>query len=179
MRHAIGEPSSEVTLLKLHGSIDWCERGECLRQIRTTDYRSLGERLFGPRPYVVAPRSADNTFRVTALENWTQAWSRMKSRATEPLMITMAHGKAPDLDVLRAVWRDAYSALSRARTLRIIGYSLPDDDLEIRTLLIAGIERGGGGVDVIVRNPSPEVHDRFRQAIKRRIHSEYKPVAAL
>lgn len=180
LRHSIQEPGEEVTLLKLHGSIDWCMRSECRRQRRVEEYRTLRERMFGPRPYIIRPTAADETVRITALENWSQAWSRIKSRATEPLMITMALGKAADLDALRPIWRDAYSAISRARTLRVVGYSLPDDDLEIRTLLVAGIERAGSGnVDVIVRNPSPEVHDRFRQAVTRNMYSEYKPVAAV
>lgn len=180
LRHSIKEPDEEVTLIKLHGSIDWCHRSECRRQRRAEEYRTLRERLFGPRPYVIRPTVNDDVLRITALENWSQAWSRIKSRASEPLIITMALGKAADLDVLRPTWRDAYSAISRARTLRVVGYSLPNDDLEIRTLLVAGIEReGSGDVDVIVRNPSPEVHDRFRQAVTRNMYSEYKPISAL
>lgn len=179
LRHSIQEPAQEVTLLKLHGSIDWCLASECRRPRGVKEYRTLRERLFGPRPYVIKPGTTDNPLRMTALENWSQAWSRIKSRAGEPLMITMALGKAADLEELRPVWRDAYSAISRAKTLRIVGYSLPEDDLEIRTLLVAGIERAGSGnVDVVVQNPSPEVHDRFRQAVTRRMYSEYKPVAA-
>ena len=62
-------------------------------------------------------------------------------------MITMARGKAGDLGPLRDVWRDAYGAVSRAQRLEIVGYSMPPDDIEIRTLLRAGVLRGRDDLD--------------------------------
>ena len=59
-------------------------------------------------------------------------------------MITMARDK-------REVWRGAYGAISRAETLEIVGYSIPPDDIEIRTLLRAGLQRGRPFNQVVVR----------------------------
>ena len=53
----------------------------------------------------------------------------------------MARGKSGDLGPLTGIWKNAYSALSRARTLEIVGYSMPPDDIVIRTLLRAGALR--------------------------------------
>lgn len=93
-------------------------------------------------------------------------------------MVTMARGKTGDLGPLKQVWRDAYGALSRAQRLEIIGYSMPPDDIEIRTLLRAGVQRGDDLDQVVVRNPAPEVHVRVRQYLDRSIDSDYRGVAS-
>ena len=91
-------------------------------------------------------------------------------------MLTMARGKSDLLEPLMPIWTDAYRALSSAKELHIIGYSMPDDDTEIRTLLRAGYERGSANPKVIVRNPAPDVHVRIRTQITNNILSDYSPV---
>ncbi len=86
-------------------------------------------------------------------DRWSKAWSFLSSRTTEPHMVTMARGKASDLGPLSAVWRDAYAAVSRAKRLEIVGYSMPDDDIEIRTLLRAGVRRGGKPLKSLLGTP--------------------------
>jgi hypothetical protein len=41
--------------------------------------------------------------------------------------------------------------------LEIVGYSMPPDDIEVRRLLRAGAQRGGGPSRILVRNPAPDV----------------------
>ena len=94
-------------------------------------------------------------------------------------MVTMARGKAGDLGPLRDVWRDAYGAVSRARRLEVVGYSMPPDDIEIRTLLRAGVQRGDALDEVVVRNPAPDVHIRVRQFLDRDVASEYRGITAV
>lgn len=172
----------ELVVLKLHGSIDWC-LGQHMTMRGSTDYyATLNERLFADRPYrqslPVARRRRDAVLRMRALERWSKAWSVLRSRASEPHMVTMARGKSGDIGPLRQVWRDAYGAVSAARSLEIVGYSMPPDDIEIRTLLRAAVQRGDGLDNVIVRNPSPEVHVRIRQYLDRGISSNYRGVAS-
>lgn len=177
LRHTAKDWQDEVTLLKLHGSVDWCAWSRASKNIATAEYSTLRERQFGPRPHQIKPTKArDSILRIRALENWSSAWSRIKSRATEPLMVTMSMGKVPDLSELGGVWRDAFSAVSRAQRLEVIGYSLPLDDLEVRTLLNAGLKRGQDDAEVVVRNPSPDVHDRFRRTLSRHVKSDYTPL---
>ncbi len=172
----------ELVLLKLHGSVDWC-LGRHMNRMGTHDnYATLNERLFWTRSY--KPRipskkeRQDVAIRIRALENWSSAWRIVRSRASEPHMVTMARGKAGDLGPLGQIWRDAYGALSRARRLEIVGYSMPPDDIEIRTLLRAGVQRGDPLDEVLVRNPAPEVHVRVRQFLDRAVASEYRGVSA-
>lgn len=175
------ELQSGVLLLKLHGSVDWTLREHGKRAFTTDNYASLRERLFHPgRPYRLAvPKRPDDIIRVRALESWTQAWRLIKSSTSEPHIVTMVRGKAGDLGPLEAVWRDAYAALSRAASLEIVGYSMPTDDTEIRTLLRAGIRRGGQNPEVSVRNPSPEVHDRVRSLLGRDAGGSYLPINSI
>lgn len=172
----------EVVLLKLHGSIDWCLGRHMTWAASTSDYAMLNERLNPSRSYTPSlpgkRERQDLPLRIRALENWSSGWRVLRSRASEPQMVTMARGKAGDLGPLRSVWRDAYGAISRARRLELVGYSMPPDDIEIRTLLRAGVQRGKPLDEVFVRNPAPEVHARVRQFLDRTVTSEYRGVHA-
>lgn len=179
LRHSGWGGPDEVVLLKLHGSIDWC-LGHHMKSRPTSDYAMLNERLFGVRPYRFSlPSKAkrkDVTIRIRAIEHWTSALSMIRTRASVPHMATMAHGKSGELGPLRQLWRDAYGAISRAARLEVAGYSMPPDDIEIRTLLRAGVERGLDLNEVIVRNPTPDVHDRIRRYLDRNVESDYRGI---
>lgn len=171
-----GNSDTALVLLKLHGSIDWCLSGD-RGGYPDGDYASLGEQVFSSRVrHVRVPAAAKTIVRVRAMENWSDAWRKIKSRTEEPFMVTMARGKSGDLGPLLGIWKDAYAALSRARTLEVVGYSMPPDDIEIRTLLRGGVQRGAGPFRVSVRNPAPEVHDRLRRYLHREVRSNYMAV---
>ena len=54
---------------------------------------------------------------------------------------------------------------------------MPADDIEIRTLLRAGVQRGEDLDGVSVRNPAPDVHVRIRQFLDRDVTSDYRGVS--
>ena len=180
-----GHRDSELVVLKLHGAIDWALGHDArLDEFDADDFATLREQAFGPHRYSPAlptgARERERTVvRIRALEGWGQAWSRISSRTREPYIVTMARGKSGELGPLREVWREAYEALSRAKHLEIVGYSLPDDDIEIRTLLRAAVRRGKGPSRIVVRNPAPDVHVRFRRFLRRAVTSNYLPVDAI
>lgn len=205
LRYRIGQhPDRQVTLLKLHGSIDWAYQWDVLWQTSgdpnyphvddfelkwpATDYATLGELIFSRVRKRRSPRFLDfdenqqpaalrdPIVRIRVHKYWSEAWRRVKSRAQEPLMLTMGYGKTEGSEGIQQVWRDAYLAVSRARRLEVVGYSLPDDDIEIRTLLVAGLKRGRQNAKVLVRNPAPDVHERFHSHVDRRIDSDYMAV---
>jgi hypothetical protein len=74
------------------------------------------------------------------------------------------------------LWEHAYRSVSAAQSLEVIGYSMPVDDIEIRTLLRAGVLRGPNDPEITVRNPAPDVHARFRELIFRDVRSDYMAV---
>jgi hypothetical protein len=182
LRHSGAGDPLEVVLLKLHGSIDWC-LGQHMAARPNSDYAMLNERLFGSRPYTPSlpakNQRADVAVRIRAIENWSSGLSMVRSRASEPHMVTMAHGKSGELGPLRELWRHAYGAISRAARLEIVGYSMPPDDIEIRTILRAGVERGTDLDQVIVRNPTPDVHDRIHRYLDRNVESDYRGIGVV
>ena len=91
-------------------------------------------------------------------------------------MLTMAPGKAEALGPVLPLWSHAYRAISAAMRLEIIGYSMPEDDIEIRTLLRAGVLRGASDPTIVIQNPAPDVHTRVRELILRETVSEYLPI---
>jgi hypothetical protein len=186
----VGEPDeTSLLVLKLHGSIDWCIAANTKRAIDTDSYATLTERVFPPRPYTVSLQDAADDVnsgmdgpivRTRCLEEWSGAWRLLRSRIADPHMVTMVRGKSGDLGPLQDVWRAAYGAVSRARNVEVVGYSMPEDDTEIRTLLRTGIRRGRRRPPkVTVRNPSPDVHERVRAYLDRQASSEYLPIDSI
>lgn len=166
--------ASLTTILKLHGSVDWCLSTNRKDGRPNSDYSRLSQ-MVGTHGSLKAD---DEVLRVRALERLPRAWQRVSARATEPFMITMAPGKSTELGPVRSLWHHAYWALSSAKEIHVVGYSLPADDVEIRALLVAGIERGNQRLGRLrVQNPSPDVHARFRSLIRRDVEEDYLPLA--
>lgn len=169
--------AGEVSLLKLHGSLDWCTGATRVPSYLDENYATLPELQFAAR-LRRSPLPDDSAEVIRIRTTLSATWTKVRSRSREPFMVTMVTGKADDLGPLREVWRDAYRALSRARTLEIVGYSMPSDDVEIRTILRTGIQRGHKPPAIIVRNPAPDVHYRVRAYLQRTAKSDYMPVSA-
>jgi hypothetical protein len=183
----------EVALLKLHGSIDWCQVSARTAGHPEEAYATLNEldsppnRRYSPAlptdPAGIIRMRAPGHLGITrrnSTARWNLYWRRIRANAREPYMITMATGKSDDLGPLREVWRDAYRALSRAATLELVGYSMPADDVEIRTILRTGLQRSANGArppKLLVRNPSPDVHHRVRAHLDRFAESNYMPIS--
>jgi hypothetical protein len=173
-----GLPSDDhVTLIKLHGSIDWTHADHRREDQPDSDFAALREMQNPARRYAVGI-AAEGVLRIRAVENMTRSWQFIKARTSRPLMITMSLGKTIDMEPIHPMWEDAYYALSATRHLRIIGYSMPADDIEIRTLLRAGIARGasnprGASAQVTVMNPETQVHVRVRTLVSRGAQSDY------
>jgi hypothetical protein len=106
MRYS-GNTGTGLVLLKLHGSIDWCLWADRAGYPHK-DYAAIGEQVFGARSrHLRIPTAARTTIRVRAMESWSDGWRKIKSRAEEPFMVTMARGKSGDLGPLLAIWKDA------------------------------------------------------------------------
>jgi hypothetical protein len=167
-----GRPDdANVTLIKLHGSVDWTQR-EYARNITQAGYAALRE-LQNSRSGRRIVLADDDVLRLRALES-KRTWQFIKTRTRRPLMVMMSQGKTTDLAPISGMWQDAYHALSASKDLRIIGYSLPPDDIEIRTLLRAGVSRGPQNARVTVMNPEPGVHIRVRTFVSRAAMSDYQ-----
>lgn len=183
------KPSEEVTLLKLHGSIDWCGFQQTDQALTRDDYRVLKERLFadnrygfGPYKEVVEDREEDDPdnpiLRIPVHAASGSKFSTVERNAQYPFLLTMGRAKVGEDSAIREVWADAYYALSSAEDLEFIGYSFPEDDIEIRSLIAGGIERGPQDPAITVTNPSPSVHSRFQEFFHHDFDSDFKPVSS-
>ena len=164
-----------LTLIKLHGSVDWTE-SQFRKSTADVDYAVLRELQNSKPPHTIKIKPAD-MLRVRAVERMSKSWQFIKSRTNRPHMIMMSQGKTVDMGPIQSMWDDAYTALCAAKRLRIIGYSMPADDIEIRTLLRAGVSRGNVQPEVIVHNPEPGVHVRVRTFVARDAQSDYAAFA--
>lgn len=169
-------PESTVHLLKLHGSIDWCKITDRNANYPDADFASLGElqNPEGQKKTLPLPNEGDEESLVRVRTEPSTEWRTIRSRVNNPWMVTMVTGKQDDLGPLQGIWRDAYRALNRAKQLSIVGYSMPPDDVEIRTLLRMGVRRGIP--KLVVKNPAPDVHYRVRAFLDRSADSDYRPV---
>lgn len=162
-----------VTLVKLHGSLDWSQRAYLRGSASINEFAVLRE-LQNSRSGRKIPLGHDDVLRARAVENMSRSWQFIKARSRRPLMVMMSQGKTADFAPIREMWSDAYHALSASKTVRLLGYSLPPDDIEIRTLLRAGISRGTAKARVTVINPEPGVHVRVRTFVSRTATSDYQ-----
>jgi hypothetical protein len=161
-----------VTLIKLHGSLDWTERSSRRGTATVKDFAVLRE-LQNSRSRRRIALGKDDVLRTRAVENMSRSWQFIKARARRPLMVMMSQGKTADLAPIKDMWSDAYHALSASKTVQLLGYSLPPDDIEIRTLLRAGVSRGSRNARVMVKKPETGVHIRVRTYVSRAAISDH------
>ncbi len=174
-----GIPSdSALVILKLHGSIDWLTPNKTKKPIGRIAYAELKELVGSDRARRSTPTSTSPVLR-TRIASSGASWRTIKGATRDPFMLTMTPGKADSLGPVLELWEHAYRAISAARTLEIIGYSMPLDDIEIRTILRAGVLRGPTDPEIVVRNPAPDVHSRVRELIHRNVVSDYTPVPSI
>jgi hypothetical protein len=170
-----GDPSDNfLLLLKLHGSVDWVVKSAAKKPVAKGTYSLLSELQNAAHPRRRDPAGAE-VLRVR-LEREGRAWQTIKGASAEPYMITMSPGKADSLGPLLGLWAKAYRSVSSASRLRVIGYSMPSDDIEIRTLLRAGVLRGPEDPTVEIWNPAPDVHVRIKEYVLARASSDYTSV---
>jgi hypothetical protein len=173
--------SNELVLLKLHGSTDWgpADDDRVLACAQSWKYERLDAGVT-PAPHTrkSARVGGEEILRYRAVDA-PIAVDRKIVGFSRPLMATMAAGK--DLFIqgpIASIWDDAYWSLSRAKSLDVIGYSFPDDDLELRTLLRLTTRKAGNSalaadLDLAICNPSPDTHDRGRALLGSDLTSSY------
>jgi hypothetical protein len=109
------------TLLKLHGSLNWLLCKTCLRL-------ELGEsdsKLYGTILQKVGGRDLKSTFLPDGAP-CTVCQSKMR-----PLLVAPSHLKDYRNPHLSQVWYEAQRVLRQAQRVVFVGYSMPEDDVEV------------------------------------------------
>lgn len=91
------------------------------------------------------------------VDNWDQL-------DEPPYIIPPIINKNPPAEELfRKIWYEAFNSLCEAEKIYLIGYSMPPDDLQARTLLRSGILASGKNYKVI--DPDPNVGTRYFKSV--------------
>jgi hypothetical protein len=110
-----------LTLIKLHGSVDWTEQA-FRKTADDADYAVLRELQNSRPPHTIKVKTGD-VLRIRAVENMSKSWQFIKARTERPHMIMMSQGKTVDMGPIQAMWDDAYAArrYSRSPARRVRG----------------------------------------------------------
>jgi hypothetical protein len=156
----LGHGPDAVTVLKLHGSLSWVKLPDDAEARPDNPLVPLSkeERVY---------RHPDHAY--------SNPWNALDA---SPLIVPPIAAKRPAAEAfLSSLWRDAFRALWGARTISVIGYSAPPEDLQARALLttmlwarFAGNPPSGGRYLVI--DPNPAVAARYFSQINPRV--EYR-----
>jgi len=142
----VGEPFGK--LLKLHGSLNWLYCKTCRRlQLGASSsrlYADVIQRIAGPELGDAFTSDGDPC---------SDCGTRLR-----PLLVAPTHLKDYRNPHLTQVWFDAERSLRTARHVVFVGYSLPDDDVEVVYLLKRSLSRPDVTVTVIEYDPNnPDV----------------------
>ncbi|MCP4371886.1 MAG: hypothetical protein GY797_27780 [Deltaproteobacteria bacterium] len=140
--------NSKVQVLKLHGSYGWQQvKGSPDFYLKYTNYlQYLPLKINGEDIYVADCREPDSY-----------------QDGVEPVFIYPSFLKCIEGFQMQSIWYSASEALDNADEIHIIGYSLPESDTAIRTLLnTVRFRLEKGEVKVTVDDPDGEARQRWK-----------------
>lgn len=91
-----------LTLIKLHGSVDWTEQRYRKSGTANADFAVLRELQNSRPPYSIEIRAGD-VLRVRAVENLSKSWQFIKARTERPHMVMMSQGKTVDMGPIQTM----------------------------------------------------------------------------
>ncbi len=140
---------SEITLLKLHGSVGWRARDDRHFSLDTEFLQTL---ISGEIDEVIKDGDAGDY------------------EDGRPLILHPAYLKTAQNKYLREIWRQADAKIRSADTVEFWGYSLPDSDIAVSLLLAPLRWRAATGeVKLVANNPDGEALDRYRSFFDRHV----------
>lgn len=145
-----------VTLLKLHGSLNWgrCSNNECLK---LTPYRQFQHAMYHPQgKYSILPV-------ISNLKGMKcQCGAPLEE---EPVLIPPTWNKTSFHGQIEQVWRNAADVLRDAEHIFVIGYSLPETDWFFNYLFALGVDMTTPVSQFYVVNSDGGVEKRFKDIL--------------
>jgi hypothetical protein len=140
------DTESKITVLKLHGSIGWHESASGSIYFDYPRFLSRFSFLSNGKPLLLMDPEAP-----------------IVPPSEDPLLLYPSYLKQLNSPVMQQIWYRGSEALSAAERVEIYGYSLPESDLAVRTLLNVLRFRGeSGAVRVLVHDPSVASQVRWK-----------------
>jgi len=147
-----------IKTMKLHGSVNWLVCPNCGRL-----YTGVGGAEDVWDQYVL-PRACPICEQIERPED---GQAEAAAPSLEPFFITPSFLKVFDNAHIQMTWHNAYIDLAEATEVVFIGYSLPEADYHVRTLLRRAIGPGAEIVVVLTRN------DNRPRAVPRRLEGMF------
>lgn len=146
--------TSQVSLLKLHGSFNWTQCPNC-KFIQSVDITTL---MSGMRWFLL---EEDRTLPISFTSRLPQCTKCGQASAPEPLIIPPTWNKTQHYAEIKNVWSVAARQLAEAEQIVVIGYSLPDTDQFFRYLYALGTVGPTRLKRFWIINPDPKIQERF------------------
>lgn len=152
-----------VKVMKLHGSANWLACPNCRRL-----FTGIGEERTAWELYVQlrACPECDEGSRGRGKNETTPGPTTL-----EPCFITPTFVKRFDNPHIQMTWHNAFLDLAEADEVVFIGYSLPDADYHVRTLLRRAVRRDASVNVVLAESDGPADGDEVSDTAKR--YSEF------
>lgn len=119
--------SKSVSLLKLHGSLNW---GKCSGCNSAVAIRDISKRTIS--------RPAENALVQISLELEGMKHTCGANFLSEPILIPPTFSKSEHHHSLTSVWQQAARELTDAEDIFVLGYSMPESDYFFRNLYALG-----------------------------------------
>jgi hypothetical protein len=136
---------SKVTVLKLHGSIGWHE--------------SASGAIYFDRPRFLSRFD----FQSNGKPLWLMDPEAPGGPAKDPVLLYPSYLKQLKSLVMQQIWHRAAEALHEAERVEVYGYSLPESDLAVRTLLnVLRFRSESGDLRVLIHDPGGASRHRWQ-----------------
>lgn len=111
-----GRSENSIAILKLHGSLNWVEIPEGVALQDPKSVLHLDARIVCTRDY-----------------GYYDVWDVLN--LPPYIILPISSKQVPVGEFLKSIWMEAFSAIIDAQCVVVIGYSIPTDDLQARSLL--------------------------------------------
>ena len=141
-----------ITILKLHGSINWFKRKENKFKIEKKEPLIKGIDNIDVFKYLRKPNT--------------------KKKDIVPYIVPPTIKKTIDSEELQIIWKHGYNSLAHAKEINILGYSLPDIDLNSRYIFRSAIRENDYFKTArrkkrlfLIVNPNDSVYTTYRNLV--------------
>jgi len=140
-----------ISVLKLHGSLNWVDIPEGMALKHPESVRTLGDKVVYTPDY-----------------KYYDIWDVLDS---PPLIVPPGLSKrVMSNHIFKDIWNEAFQSLSSADSVTFIGYSIPRDDIQARSLLTLGWysrthDRTKDPIKYMLIDPNPEICGHYASII--------------
>lgn len=155
------EESNNISLLKLHGSLNWFKCSTCGKIIPFNDFNS-----FKAEQHIAHPnQTSDKSMEISKSDPSILSHCGHEISSDNPWIVPPTWNKTDYHTTLSNVWSKAAKELSDAEHIFIIGYSLPESDYFFKFLYSLGTLGSSIIKGIYIINPDEQVDPNYKNMI--------------